>query len=143
METRILVAVFVNTRKANVIWEKILVEWMNKFAGVSHIVHVDQGCELVSNGFKNYCMSLCIYLKEASVKSIYSLGIGERYYGPMKKNLYIYKMKEEIPHLDDEIALKMAIRAINDCLGPEGLVPSLLVIRMLPRIPSESDTNVS
>ena len=53
------------------------------------------------------------------------------------------KVKKDLPHLDDEIALIIAVCAMNDSLEPEGLVPSLLVFGMLPRIPMGSDKEAS
>ena len=40
----------------------------------------------------------------------------------------------EMPEIDKEIGLQMAFKAINDTAGPDGLVPTLLVFGIYPRI---------
>ena len=40
----------------------------------------------------------------------------------------------EIPDIDKDIVLQMAFKAINDTIGPNGLVPILLVFGIYPRI---------
>jgi hypothetical protein len=44
----------------------------------------------------------------------------------------------EIKGINKDIALQMAFKAINDTIGPDGIVPTLLVYGALPRI-SEYD----
>jgi hypothetical protein len=34
-----------------------------------------------------------------------------------------------------ELRLALSVKAVNDCVGPEGLVPSLLVFGVMPRLP--------
>jgi hypothetical protein len=42
----------------------------------------------------------------------------------------------DYPELDSNIVLRLCINAMNDTMGPEGLVPSLLVFGVLPRFPA-------
>ena len=42
--------------------------------------------------------------------------------------------------MDRNVALKLAVKACNDTLGPEGHVPSLLVFGCVPRFPSLNST---
>ena len=44
------------------------------------------------------------------------------------------------PNVDKTLLLQMAIKAMNETLGPQGLVPSLLVLGELPRIYTASET---
>ena len=39
---------------------------------------------------------------------------------------------------DDDAVLQMAIKALNDTVGPDGLIPTLLVFRVYPRINFDS-----
>jgi len=49
----------------------------------------------------------------------------ERYYGPLRHIYYIIIV--ELPDIGKDIALQMAFKAINDSIGPNGLIPTLLV----------------
>lgn len=40
----------------------------------------------------------------------------------------------EIPSIDPKLALQMAFKALNDSIGPNGLVPTLLVFGAYPRM---------
>jgi hypothetical protein len=60
--------------------------------------------------------------------------VGERYHAPLRR---IYrKLREENPGAEREVLLQCAVPAINSTLGPDGLVPILLVYGQLPRVPS-------
>jgi hypothetical protein len=41
----------------------------------------------------------------------------------------------EYPSVTAELRLALSVKAMNDCVGPEGLVPSLLVFGVMPRLP--------
>jgi predicted ATP-grasp superfamily ATP-dependent carboligase len=73
-----------------------------------------------------------IKVKIVPVEAYNSVGIVERYYGPIRRAYLIITTK--IPGIDKDIALQIAFKAINDTTGPDGLVPTLLVYGALPRI---------
>jgi len=56
----------------------------------------------------------------------------ERYYSPLYYIYYI--IITELPDINKDIALQMAFKAINDSVGPNGLIPTLLVFRAYPHI---------
>jgi len=60
----------------------------------------------------------------------------ERYYSPLRRIYYI--IITELPDINKDIALQMAFKVINNFVGPNGLIPTLLVFRAYPRI-VESD----
>jgi hypothetical protein len=60
----------------------------------------------------------------------------ERYYSPLQRIYHIITSK--ILGIDKDIALQMAFKAINDSIGLDSLIPTLLVFRVYPRI-TESD----
>jgi hypothetical protein len=49
----------------------------------------------------------------------------ERYHAPQRAAFF--RVKEECPTISDEEGLEMAVKAVNDVVGLEGLCPSLLV----------------
>jgi len=54
----------------------------------------------------------------------------ERYYSLLRRAYQI--IITEIPKINKEIGLQMALKAINDLAGPKGLVPILLVFKAYP-----------
>jgi hypothetical protein len=45
-------------------------------------------------------------------------------------------IRMDYPELDPNLVLRLSIKAMNDRMGPECLVPSLLVFGVLPRFPA-------
>jgi hypothetical protein len=61
------------------------------------------------------------------IKAYNSVGMVERYYGPLR---YIYHIIiAELLDINKDMALQMAFKAINDSIGPNGLIPTLLVFK--------------
>ena len=77
-----------------------------------------------------------ITTKTVPVEAHWSIGKVERYYAVLRRAYQI--VSEELPDLDKEMALQMAVKAVNDTAGPNGLVPTLLVFGAFPRM-SELD----
>jgi hypothetical protein len=73
-----------------------------------------------------------IKVKIVPVEAHNSIGIVERYHGPIRRAYLI--ITTEIQGIDKDMALQMAFKAINDTAGPDGLVPTLLVYGALPRM---------
>ncbi len=69
-------------------------------------------------------------IKSVPVKAHNLIGMVERYYGPLRYIYYIITSK--ILGIDKDIALQIAFKAINDSIGPDGLIPILLVFRIYP-----------
>jgi hypothetical protein len=72
-----------------------------------------------------------ISLRISGIESHNSLGIGERLHGPLRR---IYrKVTMTHPDIQPAIGLRLAVKAMNDAIGEDGLVPSLLVFGISPR----------
>jgi hypothetical protein len=56
----------------------------------------------------------------------------ERYHAVVQRAFLI--VTTEIPDIGRDIALQMAVKAVNDTAGLDGLVPTLLVFGAYPRI---------
>ena len=77
---------------------------------------------------------MAIQTKEVPVEAHNSIGKVERYYVPL---WWAYKIIcDEIgsKQIDKEIILQMAIKAVNNIVGPDGIVPTLLVFGAYPRM---------
>jgi hypothetical protein len=87
----------------------------------------------VGNKFVNNARILAIEVGNISVKAHYLIGKVERYYGPIRRAFEII-----IANLSNEVApdnaLQIAVKAVNDTAGPNGLVLTLLVFGTYPRL---------
>jgi len=73
---------------------------------------------------------MAIKVKEVPVKAHNSVGKVERYYAPLRR---VYKIISlELEDASEELTLQMAVKAVNDSAGPDGLVPTLLVFGAYP-----------
>jgi hypothetical protein len=77
---------------------------------------------------------MAIEVKEVPVKAHNSVGQVERYYTPLRRAYEIIQEELEDKHIDKEIMLQMAVKAINNLAGPDGIVPILLVFDAYPRL---------
>lgn len=74
-----------------------------------------------------------IGLRLSGVQAHSSLGIGERLIEPPRR---IYnKIRNYHASADQQLVLKIAVKAINDMTGKNGLVPTRLVLGVTPRCP--------
>ena len=59
-----------------------------------------------------------------------SIGLVKRYHVPLRRAFDI--VSKELPQLGKEERLQMAVKAVNDTAGPNGLTPTLLVFGAYP-----------
>jgi hypothetical protein len=74
-----------------------------------------------------------ITLRISGIEAHNSLGIGERLHGPLRR---IYrKVKMTNPDIERNLCLRLTFKSMNDTIGEDLLVPSLLVFGINPRHP--------
>lgn len=91
----------------------------------------DSGTNFDSQDFRHYARDLVITTKTVPVEAHWSIGIVERYHAVLRRAYTIIAV--ELPTLDKHQQLQMAVKALNDTAGPNGLVPTLLVFGAYPR----------
>ena len=82
--------------------------------------------------FKQYAANMGIIVKNVPVEAHNSIGLVERYHGPLRRAYTI--ITEEMAGISADLALQMAFKAMNDTVSPNGLVPTLLVFGAYPRM---------
>jgi hypothetical protein len=80
---------------------------------------------------------MIIKVKEVPVEAHNSISKVERYYHPLRRAYGIIRDELE-DRISPDIALQMAVKAINDSAGPDGIVSILLVFETYPRITEDS-----
>ncbi len=118
------------------VWYAFLDCWAAIYTGYPSKMKTDQGSVFTSPRWKQITDMTGIELQLSGVESHNSLGKGERYHAPLRR--IFLKIKDHYPNLENELILKLAVKAMNDTMGPNGLVPSLLVFGVLPRFPAVS-----
>jgi hypothetical protein len=84
----------------------------------------------INKDFKHLAIIIGITTKIVPVEAHWSIRKVERYYAVLH---CVYQIiSKELPDLDKEMALQMAIKAINNIVGPNRLVPTLLVFSTFP-----------
>jgi hypothetical protein len=76
---------------------------------------------------------LAIEIEEVPVEAHNSIGKIERYHGPLRRAFEVITANLGTS-LAPEYVLQMAIKAINDTAGHDGLVPILLMFGTYPRL---------
>lgn len=107
------------------------------YLGPADIVAHDAGKNFTTQAFSQKSASVDIRLKYIPVENPQSMSTVKRYHAPMRRAYHI--VRSEAPSIDTEAALQMAVKAVNDSVGPNGLVPTLLVYGALPRLGLPSD----
>lgn len=79
------------------------------------------------------CRIANVKLKLSGVESHNAIGVGERYHHHLR---HVYnKVCKDHAAMCKEDKLTIAVKALNDTVGPHGLGPTLLVFGIMPRIP--------
>ncbi|KAF5503979.1 hypothetical protein CGCF413_v004518 [Colletotrichum fructicola] len=127
---------FLEDISAKQTWEALRMCWIDVYQGPPDWIVTDAGTNFRSEEFRQSARSMAISIKEIPIEAHNSIGKVERYHKPLRRAYEI--IKAEDPSLRPEVALQMAIKAINDTAGPNGLVPTLLVFGAYPRINHDS-----
>ena len=93
------------------------------------IIH-DTGTQFTSTEFTKNAKTMGSTTKCVPVEAHHSIGLVERYHAPLRRAYEI--IVEELPNAAKHLALQMAVKAVNDTAGPNGIVPTLLVFGTYP-----------
>ena len=106
----------------------------------------DQACQF-GKIFLNVATLHDIKVDSTGIEAHSSFGIGEQYHQPLRQTFRNIMADHEMT--DRVLALPLAVKAMNDTLGAEGLVPSVIVIGQYPNLnilsskPSSKTTQIS
>ena len=119
------------------VWDQLRLCWIDTYLGPPDLVTADAGKQFMAKEFRQYAANMGIIIKNAPVEAHHSIGMVERYHGPLRRVYSI--ITTEILGIEPKLALQMSFKAINDSAGSNRLVPTLLVFGAYPRM-SELDT---
>ncbi|EGY23394.1 uncharacterized protein VDAG_04832 [Verticillium dahliae VdLs.17] len=127
---------FLKDISAKQTWDTLRLCWIDVYQGPPDWIVTDAGKNFHSAVFKQSARSMAISVKEMPIEAHNSVGKVERYHAPLRRAYDI--IRSEDPSTSPELALKMAVKSINDTAGPNGLVPTLLVFGSYPRMTDDS-----
>lgn len=120
--------------KAKDVWRMLRTAWVFPYSGYPDTLRHDRGIQFTASQLQVTAAEAGISATSVGIESANAMGIGERIHGPIRR---IYeKLLEEHSDFDDpEFLLMAASKAYNDLHGIDGLVPTLLVFGVYPKIP--------
>ena len=131
--TRFSAARFLPNMSTYAVWDALLRCRASICTGLPNRILVDQGSNLgKSEPFISLAARANVEVQGTGIEAHSSLRIGERYHEPILSTFRT--MRIDYPNVDKELLLQLAVKAMNDSLGPEGLIPSSLVFGELPRV---------
>lgn len=118
-------AEFLQDKSANAIWEVFLRVWVTLFVGFPNTLRLDHESCFDSELFRANSAEVGMKLQFSGVESHNFIGVGEKYHNPLRR--VFMKSSEDFPRMKKETVLRLALKGCNDTLGPNGLVPTLLL----------------
>lgn len=127
--TRFQAARWLTDISSQTVWNTLRSCWIDTYLGPPDVISHDIGTQFMSNEFKNLANSMAISTESAPIEAQKLIGIVERYHLPLHGAYGI--ITEELKGLNSGITklmvLKIAIKAVIDTVGPNGLCLTLLV----------------
>ena len=106
------------------VWATIVECRASVYTGLPNSLRADQGSQL-QDSFVNIGRASGVQVNHSGVESHNALSIGERYHHPLRNTFR--KRRMIYPNVSDTTTLALSVKAFNDTLGPECIVPSALV----------------
>lgn len=111
--------------------------WIEVYVTPPDMVAHDAGKQFMSKVFQANADIRHISTKAVSVESLNSMTFVERYHHPLRRAHKI--IQDESPNNPADVCLQMAVKSINNSVGPDGRISILLVYRCLPRLGLPTD----
>ncbi|KAF2022610.1 hypothetical protein EK21DRAFT_119577 [Setomelanomma holmii] len=135
-------AKFLNAISAKETWQALRMLWIDTYQGPPDIITHDAGTNFASAEFRTEAKIMGVTCKQVPTEAHWLVGKTERYHAPLHRAWDILHA-ELSDAMSDEAILQMAVKAVNDTAGPDGLVPTLLVFGAYPRMTTESPPSPS
>jgi Reverse transcriptase (RNA-dependent DNA polymerase) len=133
--TRFQAARFLKDVSTKHTWDMLRLCWIDTYIGPPELITHDAGRNFISKEFRQNARTMAISTKAVPVEAHWSIGLVERAHAILRR---AYQIIQEECSAPKDVALQMAVKAVNDTAGPGGLIPTLLVFGAYPRM-VESD----
>jgi hypothetical protein len=135
--TNFQAARFLDNVSAEHTWDALRLCWIDVYLGPPDVIKHDAGKNFKSALFRQNANTLSIATTAVPIEAAHSIGLVERYHAPLRRAYDIIsdELHSNVPR---STRLQMAVKAVNDTAGYDGLIPTLLVFGAFPRI-SDAD----
>jgi len=133
---------FLKDMSAKTAWDTLRMCWIDAYLGPPDYIAHDAGKNFAAAEFRQNAKSMSIEVKEVPVEAHNSIGKNERYHAPLRRAFEIIRSELQ-GQVSMENILQMAVKAVNDTAGPDGIVPTLLVFGAYPRMTNDSPPSPS
>ena len=127
-------------------WDTLRRMWIDMYVGPPDVIVTDAGRNFVAEEFINNTKTMAIKVDEVPVEAHNSIGKVERYHGMIRRAYEVISADlAGVPSTaatSDNI-LQMAVKAVNDTAGPNGLILTPLVFGTYPRLAKTSPPSLS
>lgn len=127
--TQFSAAQFLKNASTNAIWEFIIQCWSSVCMGLLDTFIVDSGSQFRKT-YANIAAVSLVKAQRTGVEAHSSLNIGERKHQPLIQTFR--KLRIDHPKISIYLLHYIAVKTLNDTMGPDGVVPSGLVLWRLP-----------
>ena len=123
-------------------WEAPCQYWIDTYLGPPDIVTHDVGTNFDFMEFRTEAEILGITCHQIFVETYWSIGKVEKYHTPIRR-VYDIIQAETRGIISQNAILQMEFKTVNDTIGSDGLVPTLLVFGAYPPIVTDSPPSAS
>lgn len=120
------------------IWTAFSECWATLYKGYPTVICMDQEAFITSDQFRKLGRTSGITIQLSGIEFHISLGAGERYHLLLRTTFSV--VHPALPQVHSYAALSMTMKGMNETMGPECFIPTILVfgsLRSLSEIPSE------
>ncbi|KJZ70368.1 hypothetical protein HIM_10259 [Hirsutella minnesotensis 3608] len=128
---------FLPSMTARDTWETLRMLWIDTYQGPPDFMRHDAGTNFAAEEFQKEASLMGITCRQVPIEAHNSVGKVEKAHGPLRRAYDILQAELGESRSPDAL-LQMAVKAVNDTAGPDGLVPTLLVFGAYPRINHDS-----
>jgi hypothetical protein len=116
--------------------------WIDIYINFPNIIVINAGTNFINLKFVNSAKIIAIEIEEIPVKAHYFIGKIEKYHAFVKRAFEI--ITANLGNIiTPEHVLQMAVKAVSNTAGPNGLIPTFLMFGTFPRISHESPSSPS
>lgn len=134
---------FIKDMSTITVWNAFRASWIDASLGPLDFVSHDAGNNFTSKEFRQNSDSMGIQVHEVRVEAHQSIGKVERYHPTLRRAYQIICVELKYQNTPKDIKLQMAFKALNDSVGSNGLIPTLLVYGAYPRMTHDSPPSLS
>ena len=126
-------AIFLSRVSTEHVWKALRRCWIDTYMGPPDFLRIEQGSQFKSQVFSQRAEEQGISILEVPIECPNSLSHVEGYHEPLRAAFMKIRSMFRTADESDSDVLQLAVQAVNNTLGPEGLIPTLLVFGALPR----------